>query len=125
MNVKQLSYGILVGLIAGAASTLLSAPQSGKELRGSIKHTKDNWSDHMLEVQMNLQQVKESIQQVSKEGKDSLQTVVSELKESIQAWKSESDPAINNLQDELAAIQATMEELERSLNQDETTPQPS
>ncbi|WP_167578563.1 YtxH domain-containing protein [Jeotgalibacillus proteolyticus] len=125
MNVKLLSYGLLVGLAAGAASALFTAPQSGKELRGTIKNTKDNWSDHMLEIQMNLQQVKESIQQVSKEGKDSLQSVIVELKDSIQAWKSESDPAISNLQEELAAIQATMEELERSINQDEKSPQPS
>lgn len=125
MNVKLLSYGLLVGFAAGAASTLLSTPQSGKEFRGTIKHTKDNWSDHMLEIQMNLQQVKESVQQVSKEGKESILTVVEELKESVQAWKRESDPAINNLQEELAAIQATMEELERTINQDESTTQPS
>ncbi|TDL35390.1 hypothetical protein E2R51_06680 [Jeotgalibacillus sp. S-D1] len=119
MNFKLLSCGLLVGLVAGASATLLSTPQSGQEFRGQIKDKKENWSEHMLEVQMNLQQVKESIHQVSKEGKESISSVIEELKESIQSWKQESDPAIKNLQDELAAIQATMEELERTINQDE------
>ncbi|WP_052474730.1 YtxH domain-containing protein [Jeotgalibacillus soli] len=121
MNVKRLSTGILVGLAAGAVTTLLSTPQSGRELRGTIKETKDHWSDHVLEIQMNIQQIKESIQQVSKEGKESIQSALMELKESVQQWKKEADPHINNLHEELEAIQSAMEELERTINQNQST----
>lgn len=121
MNVKTLSTGIIVGVVAGAVATLLSTPKSGQELRGSIKDTKDNWSEHVLEIQMNIQQIRESIQQVSKEGKETVSSVASELKESISQWKKSADPNIENLQEEIAAIQAAMEELEKSIQKDHGT----
>lgn len=40
MNGKALVTGILVGGVVGAATALLTAPSSGKELRTQVKESK-------------------------------------------------------------------------------------
>ncbi|MFK4998216.1 YtxH domain-containing protein [Bacillus sp. N9] len=40
MNTKAFALGVFIGSAVGAAAALLTAPSSGKELRGQIKDSK-------------------------------------------------------------------------------------
>lgn len=45
-DIKGIAIGVLAGGIVGAIVALLTAPQSGKELRGDIKNKSEDYYDN-------------------------------------------------------------------------------
>lgn len=115
MKVSQFLIGIATGAIAGSVSVLLSTPQSGSQLRSSIKTTSLDYKDKLAEVKIKLQDLKSSISRLSKESKEVVPETIQGLKKDITEWKSETTPLQHQLQAEISSIQQAIEELERTL----------
>nr|WP_316046158.1 YtxH domain-containing protein [Planococcus glaciei] len=50
MKASTFFIGLATGLAAGAAATLFSTPQSGKELRSSVKTASTDWKEKLSDV---------------------------------------------------------------------------
>jgi len=115
MKASTFFVGLVTGVIAGSAAVLFSTPQSGSELRSSVKTVSSDWKEKLSEVKFQISDLKQSIAGLSKEAKTEIPQTIEELKQTVQEWQMETAPMQENLQNELASIQLAMEELEKSL----------
>lgn len=115
MKVSQLILGIVAGAIAGASAVLLSTPQSGNELRSSLKSSSLNFREKLSDVKLQLQDVISSIENLTKESKEIIPQTAEDFKTSIAKWQSETAPIQQQLQSEISSIQQALEELEKVL----------
>lgn len=115
MKTSHFLLGIATGAIVGASTVLLSTPQSGGELRSSIKSTSIDFRDKLADVKLQLQDLKNSISRLGKQSKEVIPQTIEDLKESIAQWQSETAPIQQHLQAEIASIQQALEELEKTL----------
>ncbi|QFG00114.1 YtxH domain-containing protein [Psychrobacillus glaciei] len=115
MKTTHFLFGITTGVIVGATTVLLSTPQSGGELRSSLKSTSIDMKDKLSDVKSHIQSLKNSISLLSKESKEVVPATIDDLKISIAQWKSETAPIQQQLQSEINSIQQALEELEKTL----------
>lgn len=115
MKATHFLLGIATGAIAGATTVLLSTPQSGGELRSSIKSTSLDFKDKLSDVKLQIQKLKNSVSLLSKETKEVVPDAIDDLKKSFAEWKSETAPIQQLLQTEIHSIQQAIEELEKTL----------
>lgn len=121
MKVSNLLLGIATGAIVGASTVLLSTPQSGGELRSSLKSTSLDFKDKLSDVKLQIQDLKNSISKLTKDSKVVVPETIEGLKASITEWKEETGPLQEQLQAEINSIQQAIEELEKTLpTKDET-----
>lgn len=118
MKASTFFTGLITGLAAGAAATLFSTPQSGKELRTSVKSSSDDWKERLADVKEQVNGLKESINQLKLESKSHIPAAVDGLKQSMQEWQEDTAPAKEHLQLEIMAIQNAIEELQKSISKD-------
>lgn len=109
MNVKPFIIGIGTGLIAGAATVLLTTPQSGKDLQVSLKDRKTATDNIKKEFQSRIETIKQSIESIKQEVQETVPSVVEELKESVS--KFQEDSASNQQQ-----LQIHIEDLQKTAN---------
>ena len=118
MKASTFFLGLTTGLVAGAATTLFSTPQSGKELRTSMKTTSSDWKEKLADVKEKIDKLKESVSELTTEAKEQLPETMDELKKSLEKWQQETAPAKEHLQLEILAIQNSMEALEKAISKD-------
>lgn len=118
MKASTFFLGLATGLAAGAAATLFSAPQSGKELRTSVKTTSSDWKEKLADVKEKVNGLKESIATLSAEAKTQFPAVADGLKASMENWQEGTGPAKEHLQLEILAIQNSIEELQNAISKD-------
>ncbi len=87
MNGKALITGILVGGVVGAATALLTAPSSGKELRTQVKESKNDWVKMATELKEDVMDIKDSVTKVSKEGKEVIKELAADVKVAVEEWQ--------------------------------------
>jgi gas vesicle protein len=85
--------GALIGSVIGAATALLLAPKSGRELRGDIR---DRYSDvqsrtkqMITEVGNKTQEVAKQVGQQASDIMDKTRSAVSAAKDEVHSWKDE------------------------------------
>ena len=115
MKASTFFVGLVTGIIAGSATVLFSTPQSGSELRSNVKTVSSDWKEKLSEVKFHISDLKQSIASLTKETKTEIPQTLEELKVSVQKWQTETAPIQEELQNEIAAIQMAMEDLEKSL----------
>ncbi len=125
MKASTFLVGLGAGLLAGSTAVLFSTPQSGTEMRTSVKNVSADWKDKLSEVKFQLSDLKQSISNLTKESKTQVPQTIDELKKSVQKWQTETAPIQENLQNEIASIQMAMEELEKSLAKHQKDPNPT
>ncbi|WP_052131515.1 YtxH domain-containing protein [Planococcus sp. CAU13] len=118
MKASNFFIGLATGLAAGAAATLFSTPQSGEELRGSVKTASSDWKEKLADVKVQIDQLKESINTLKTEASTQVPVVVDGLKQSMAKWQEETGPAKEHLQLEILAIQNAIEELQKTISKD-------
>lgn len=118
MKASTFFLGLATGLAAGAAATLFSAPQSGKELRTSVKTTSSDWKDKLSDVKEKVNSLKDSVAALSAEAKSQFPAVTDGLKASMENWQEGTAPAKEHLQLEILAIQNSIEELQNAITKD-------
>lgn len=118
MKASTFFLGLATGLAAGAAATLFSTPQSGKELRTSVKTTSSDWKEKLADVKEKVNGLKESIATLSAEAKTQFPAAADGLKASMENWQEGTAPAKEHLQLEILAIQNSIEELQNAITKD-------
>ncbi|PSL30629.1 gas vesicle protein [Planomicrobium soli] len=118
MKASNFFIGLATGLAAGAAATLFTTPQSGKDLRTSVKSTSTDWKERLSDVKEKVNDLKESVAALSAETKTQFPAAMDELKKSMEAWQHGTVPAKEHLQLEIMAIQKSIEELQKSISKD-------
>lgn len=114
-NGRSLFTGIVVGGIIGGAAVLLSAPTSGKELRGQLRANCGRIEETVQKLKIDGAALTEQIVSTAKEGMDVVKEVSSELQSSIKTWREEIKPHQQDLQKELADIEEKIKQLEKNL----------
>ncbi|MDL4842760.1 YtxH domain-containing protein [Aquibacillus rhizosphaerae] len=112
VNGKSLLLGILAGGVVSATATLLSTPQSGKELRTDAKLRGEKLVDTFDKIKSDGIQLTEQIAQTSKEGALLVKELSADVKTSLETWKRTIEPHQKNIQKHLAKIEESLKELE-------------
>lgn len=115
MKTRSLWYGFLIGSISAGIATLLAAPSSGRETRQYLKENKEDIMKQLLEIKINLNELKNSISVLSKEGKVGITAFIQDSKTLIESWQSDIKPNQEKLKNELQSIKETIQELETSI----------
>ncbi|WP_421384073.1 YtxH domain-containing protein [Bacillus salacetis] len=116
MKIKSITFGILAGSAIGTVAALLSAPQSGKDLKGQIKKNKDEWKAVFTEIKTNAVEVKDAVSRLSTEGKETITHLKDDMQNSIQAWQGSTEPNIQHIKDDISAIEQLAENMERKVS---------
>ena len=69
MKASSFFLGLVVGAAGSAAAVLLSAPQTGKELRYSVKSSSDNMKPKIEDVKAKTNDLKASVKHLVNEAK--------------------------------------------------------
>lgn len=118
MKASNFFIGLATGLATGAAATLFSTPQSGEELRTSVKSASTDWKEKLADLKEQVNQLKESINHLKIEAKTQIPPAMEGLKQSMAEWQEGTAPAKEHLQLEIMAIQNAIEELQKSISKD-------
>lgn len=118
MKASNFFIGLATGLVTGAAATLFSVPQSGEDLRTSVKTASTDWKEKMTDVKVQVNQLKESVNHLKIEAKTQIPPAMDGLKKSMAEWQEGTGPAKEHLQLEILAIQNAIEELQKSITKD-------
>ena len=98
MKASNFFIGLATGLATGAAATLFSTPQSGEELRTSVKTASTDWKEKLADVKEQVNQLKESINHLKNEAKTQIPPAMEGLKQSMAEWQEGTAPAKEHLQ---------------------------
>ena len=115
MSAKSFLSGFLIGGIAAGITTLLTTPYSGKEVRKACNENGKAFLQHIQELKLDLNEIKDSVKTATVEGKTVFSTFIEDLKRSLETWKEEVKPHQELLQKELDELQSTINELENDL----------
>lgn len=115
MKASTFFLGLTTGAIAAAVTVLYSTPKSGQEIRSNVKTASSDWTENFHELKIKVNDLKSSVANLSKDAKEQFPDVVYNLKQSVNNWNKTADPTTEKLHKELAAIQETLDNLERSI----------
>ena len=117
MKVQTFFTGLAVGIAAGMAAAIMTAPQPGKQLRSNIARNTSVWKDQLVDVKNEASNVKQSITSFSIEAKNNIPQIINELKETITTFKAEIEPEASNLKQEIEILQNSINEFEKIFSQ--------
>ncbi|QTD42833.1 YtxH domain-containing protein [Sporosarcina sp. Te-1] len=115
MKASTFVLGIIAGSAAAAVTVLYSTPQSGKELRSSVKSASSDLKYKLQDVKVKLADMKHSVKHLANEAKEYIPQTVDGVKESIEKWQMSTASNQVRLEKEILAIQNSLEELEKSI----------
>ncbi|MBE1554904.1 YtxH domain-containing protein [Sporosarcina limicola] len=115
MRISTFFLGLVTGSVAAAVTVIYSTPQSGSELRSSVKSASTDMKGKFGEVKVKIAELKESITHMTKEAKENVPIAVEGIKDSIQHWQQSTEPIKERMEKEIAAIQTALEKLEKSI----------
>lgn len=115
MKASTFLLGLATGTVAAAITVLYSTPQSGSELRTTVKDASTDLKELFSDVKEKVNNLKGSISNLTKEAKETVPGAVGGLKQSLENWQESTEPNKKRLEKELSAIQAALENLEQSI----------
>ncbi|WP_239256075.1 YtxH domain-containing protein [Listeria ilorinensis] len=118
MDKKSFIFGILAGAVTGAATSILLAPKSGRELREDLAQKSGEAGVILKELAYNANELVQSIQVLGTEGSTLLKDVSSDIVDSVAKWNEEMEPEKKRLKDEIKDMQKTISDLEKTLKKD-------
>lgn len=111
MKIKSSLLGLAVGIVGGATVMLLSTPRSGKDVRQSLKTTKDASQEVGNELQQRFSSIKDAMDMVKSEIQTTVPTVISDVKTSVQTFQQDTAPIQNRLKGNIEAASQSANEL--------------
>lgn len=117
MKVQTFFTGLAVGIVAGMATAIMTAPQTGKQLRSNITRNTSIWKEQLVDVKNETSNVKQSITAFSTEAKNNIPQIINELKETITTFKTEIEPDASKLKQEIEVLQNSINEIEKNFSQ--------
>lgn len=118
LDKKALIFGILAGAVTGAATSILFAPKSGRELRQDLVEKSGEASVILKELAYNANELLQSVQVLGTEGSALIKDVSSDIMDSVSKWNEEMEPEKKRLKDEIKDMQKTISDLEKTLKKD-------
>lgn len=115
MKTKTFLIGLTAGLVGGTIAALFSTPQSGQQLRSTIKSNTERTKENFQDVKLQLSNVNESIHTLTNEAKNNIPLIINDLKTSIDSFSTEIEPSKNNLQQEIKALQNSISSIEKNI----------
>jgi len=117
MKVQTFFTGLAVGVTAGMVAAIMTAPQTGKQLRSNIARNTSIWKDQLVDVKNETNNVKQSIASFSIEAKNNIPQIINELKETVATFKTEIEPDAIKLKQEIDVLQNSISEIEKNFSQ--------
>jgi gas vesicle protein len=115
MKASTFFIGLAAGSVAAAITVLYSTPQSGSQLRTSVKDASSEMKGLFKDVKVKVDDLKESISHLAKEAKETVPTTIDGIKGSVEQWQQSTESNRERMEKEIAAIQTALEELERNI----------
>ncbi|BAQ08659.1 hypothetical protein OXB_0187 [Bacillus sp. OxB-1] len=115
MKTSTFLIGLATGAVGAAITVLFSTPQSGSELRSSVKNASTDMKEKLSDLKEKLENLKDSITHLKKEAKEVIPETIEEMKEVVSDWQQAAAPHRIRMEQEIADIQAAIEDLERSI----------
>jgi gas vesicle protein len=116
MKAKSLLIGFISGFTVAGVSVLLSTPNSGKELRLQLKHSKDETMDILHDLKGGILQLKEECVSATTVSKTQIQDFVKGVKEALEDWKQDSQVHTNAIQVQINDVEIAIQELETAIS---------
>ena len=123
MKIQTFFTGLAVGVAAGMVVAIMTAPQTGKQLRSNIARNTSVLKDQLVDVKNETNNVKQSITSFSIEAKNNIPQIINELKETITTFKAEIEPDALKLKQEIDVLQNSISEIEKNFSQYRNTEQ--
>lgn len=117
MNGKSYVAGLIIGAVASSVVTFLTTPKSGKETRIQLKNTVQPFIHGLSDLKSQLYELQKSVTSATIEGKETISSFLSDIKIVVRDWKNEILPHQLQLQEEIASLERTIEDIERSLSE--------
>lgn len=115
MKASTFFIGLAAGTVAAAVTVLYSTPQSGSEMRTSVKSASLDVKEMLKDVQDKISDLKVSVSKLTKEAKETVPGAVKGVKNSIEHWQITTEPNKDRMEEELSAIQVAIENLEKTI----------
>ncbi|WNS76767.1 YtxH domain-containing protein [Bacillus sp. DTU_2020_1000418_1_SI_GHA_SEK_038] len=116
MKAKSLLIGFFIGGSASGISTLLTAPNSGKETRQNLIENVKNIQKQMAELKSQIIDLKDTAVRASKEGKVIIAEFSSDVITMVDEWKRDIQSNQQILHKEIHVIEEAISDLENSLD---------
>ncbi len=117
MKAKPFLIGLTTGIVGGAIAVLFSTPQSGQQLRANLRANAEITKDKLFDVKQQVDTVKQSVSSLTNEVKNNIPQIINDLKQTISTFTEEIEPSKNNLQQEIEALQNSINEIEKNVAQ--------
>jgi gas vesicle protein len=115
MKASTFFIGLATGSIAAAITVLYSTPQSGSQLRTSVKSASNDLKGIFKDLKVKVEDLKESISHLTKEAKETVPTAIDGIKGSVEKWQQSTESNKERMEKEITAIQTALEELEQTI----------
>ncbi|GGG23193.1 hypothetical protein GCM10007425_17150 [Lysinibacillus alkalisoli] len=117
MKVSKFIFGLTAGIVGGLAVASLTAPQSGQQLRNTLKTNSTHLRERIADTRFEANNVKQSINEFTSVAKNNIPQIVNELKETLQRFQKEIEPSKQNLQQEISVLQQSIGEIEKNVSE--------
>jgi len=114
-NGKSLVLGFIVGGTVSAAITLLSTPQSGRDVRGRMKDQGMELGNLLTTLKEDGFRLKEQLRKTSKEGAVLVKELTEEIRKSVEDWKETVEPHQESIYQSLEQIETSIKDLENKI----------
>lgn len=109
---KSLIWGFAAGTLIAGATTLLTTPKRGQELRKSCRESAENVKDLATTLYNDSTLIKEQVERTVKDGSELIKNVSHDLKTSVNQWKQDIEPHKSKIEADLDDIKQSIEKLE-------------
>ncbi len=89
MKAKTFFTGLSIGLFAGIATAIATAPQSGQQLRSIVARNADTFKHQLADIKNETNNVKQSITAFTGEAKNNIPKIINEMKDTITNFKND------------------------------------
>jgi gas vesicle protein len=108
-------YGIIVGGVIGGATTLLTSPTSGKELRKQLLTNSERLVETLTSLKNEGVDLTKTISNSSRQSVTAISEFKNELTQSIDQWNEATKENKKSIQKELSEIEILLANLEKSV----------
>lgn len=117
MKAKTFLTGLSIGLFAGIATAIATAPQPGQQLRSTIARNTSTFKNQLADIKNETGNVKQAISAFTGEAKNNIPKIINEMKDTITNFKNEIEPDATKLKQEIESLQNSIGEIEKNLSQ--------
>jgi|SRR5690625_259531 len=114
-NGKYLILGFIIGGTISAATTLLTTPTSGKNVRTRVMEQGLEWKGIVDDIIQDTLRLKDQLAKTSKEGVALINELTEDMKTSVDEWKNAIEPHQDNIYEYLEQIESSIKDLEQKI----------